>query len=265
MNKIALWASAMRAPTLLLSFTGFLLGSLIAFSKGFFDWRILVFGGLTAMALQALSNLANDYGDFITGVDSPEMKGGKRPIVDGLINIKQLKKAVFISAIVSFVLGLILVFSAFSINETIEIIIFIALGLFAIWSAIAYTMGKKPYGYSGFGDLSVLLFFGIVPVLGAFYLQTKSIDYLVLLPALSLGLLVVAVLNINNVRDITNDIKFDKRTTAIMLGDKKARNYQLVLVYSAIVLSLIYTFINYINAIQNNILGWIWIIIMLTA
>jgi 1,4-dihydroxy-2-naphthoate polyprenyltransferase len=181
--------------------------------------------------LQILSNLANDYGDEIKGSDQNNLTAHNRGIQLGLITLKQLKIALWINIFLCILFGLILLI--FACNNIYELFIFILLGLLSIVAAMTYTIGKKPYGYIGFGDLSVLTFFGLIGVMGSFYLQTKVFSLSIILPSLGCGLLSVAVLNINNLRDIELDRKSNKRTLVVMIGKCMGRYYHLLLLLIA--------------------------------
>ena len=182
---------------------------------------------LTTILLQVLSNFANDYGDHQKGSDTEERIGPLRGIQQGAISANELKWGLILMAVGSFFSGAFLIGIAYQ-NLT-DLLAFAGLGILAIIAAITYTVSAKPYGYLGLGDLSVLLFFGLLGVGGTYYLQTHSIDSLIILPALSSGLLATAVLNINNLRDIEQDAKVGKNTLVVRIGAKMGRIYHCVL------------------------------------
>lgn len=242
-SKIALWISATRPRTLVLSSAGAILGGLIALSGGnanIWAWVLCV---ITAVLLQSLSNLANDYGDFEKGVDNTERVGPKRPLLKGMMNASEMKKAIITTAILSLISGAILVLCAAELSLT-EILLFAVLGLGAIVAAMLYTLGKHPYGYRGLGDFYCFIFFGLVSVAGTFYLVTHQLDYTVLLPAAAMGFMSNAVLNINNMRDVENDKNSGKNSLVVKIGLKNAYLYHVGLIIGAFVMLVIYLIIN---------------------
>ncbi len=245
MNKGKVWISAMRLRTLPLSLAGIILGSGIAASKGFFDIRIFILAVLTAVSYQILSNLANDYGDGLKGTDRNRV-GPQRAVQSGLISRQAMKKALYINIIVSLILTVILLKTAFpQTGKTFYL--YLILGIAAIWAALKYTVGTKAYGYMGLGDLFVLIFFGWVSVAGVYYLYVKDLDFMIFLPATAIGLLAVAVLNINNMRDLENDRRAGKQTLAVKLGLSSAMKYHRSILILSFLLMLYYT-LEYLNS-----------------
>lgn len=218
------WIQAARLRTLPLSVSGIIVGSAYAHYQGYSDWRIVVLALLTTLGLQVLSNYANDYGDGVKGTDANRI-GEKRLVAAGVITAEQMKKAVIITAILTFIIALLLIYVAFGKENFALSLIFILLGIGSIGAAIKYTVGKSAYGYSGFGDLFVFIFFGLVSVIGSNFLFTHFIDWKLFLPATSIGLLSVAVLNLNNMRDIENDKIAGKNTLVVKMGLKWAKKY----------------------------------------
>ena len=218
------WIQAARLRTLPLSVSGIIVGSAYAYYQGFSDWRIVVLALLTTLGLQVLSNYANDYGDGVKGTDANRI-GEKRLVASGVITAEQMKKAVIITAILTFIIALLLIYVAFGKENFALSLIFILLGIGSIGAAIKYTVGKSAYGYSGFGDLFVFIFFGLVSVVGSNFLFTHFIDWKLFLPATAIGLLSVAVLNLNNMRDIENDKIAGKNTLVVKMGLKWAKKY----------------------------------------
>ena len=218
------WIQAARLRTLPLSVSGIIVGSAYAYYQGFSDWRIVVLALLTTLGLQVLSNYANDYGDGVKGTDANRI-GEKRLVASGVITAEQMKKAVIITAILTFIIALLLIYVAFGKENFALSLIFILLGIGSIGAAIKYTVGKSAYGYSGFGDLFVFIFFGLVSVIGSNFLFTHFIDWKLFLPATAIGLLSVAVLNLNNMRDIENDKISGKNTLVVKMGLKWAKKY----------------------------------------
>lgn len=218
------WIQAARLRTLPLSVSGIIVGSAYAHYQGYSDWRIVVLALLTTLGLQVLSNYANDYGDGVKGTDANRI-GEKRLVAAGVITAEQMKKAVIITAILTFIIALLLIYVAFGKDNFALSLIFILLGIGSIGAAIKYTVGKSAYGYSGFGDVFVFIFFGLVSVIGSNFLFTHFIDWKLFLPATSIGLLSVAVLNLNNMRDIENDKIAGKNTLVVKMGLKWAKKY----------------------------------------
>lgn len=249
MANIKPWIKAFRLRTLPLSFSSILTGSALAIYQNQFSVDIFVFTLLTTLFLQILSNLANDYGDAKTGVDNANRIGPKRAIQSGEISEHSMKKALYLFSLLAFVFGISLLFIAFSADYYLYILIFLLLGFAAIWAAIKYTAGKNAYGYKGLGDIFVFLFFGLVGVMGTYFLYTKHLDKFALIPAIIIGLLSVGVLNLNNMRDRVNDEKFGKNTIAVNLGFKNAKIYHIVLIYGALVLALVFNHL-YFSTLQ---------------
>jgi 1,4-dihydroxy-2-naphthoate octaprenyltransferase len=220
------------------------MGGFLASSVGAFRWDIFILCVTTTIFLQVLSNLANDYGDSVHGADSDDRKGPSRAVQSGAISASQMRGAVLIFVFLCLISGISLLFIAFGLNWN-AIFFFFGLGVLCILAAIAYTVGKKPYGYAGLGDLSVLIFFGFVGVLGSYYLFTKNISWVEGLPAFSCGLFSIAVLNINNIRDIESDKKAGKFSIPVRIGRDKAIVYHWVLLLTALASSGLYTILLY--------------------
>lgn len=220
------------------------MGGFLAYHAGAFQWDIFLLCILTTIFLQILSNLANDYGDSIHGADHAARTGPVRAVQSGLISRAQMRRAIILLVALSLASGVILLFVSFGI-EWRGIIFFLGLGVLSIGAAIMYTVGRKPYGYLGLGDLSVLVFFGLVGVMGSYYLFTKTISWYELLPALSLGLFSVAVLNVNNIRDIESDKVAGKYSIPVRLGRSKAIIYHWLLIVLAVLFTCLYTVLLY--------------------
>lgn len=234
------WIQAARLRTLPLSISGIIVGSAYAYYQGFTDWRIVVLALLTTLGLQILSNYANDYGDGIKGTDVNRI-GEKRLVAAGVVSASQMKKAVIITASITFILAVTLIYIAFGKENFALSLIFILLGIGSIGSAIKYTVGSNAYGYSGFGDLFVFIFFGLVSVIGSNFLFTHFIDWTLFFPAIAIGLLSVAVLNLNNMRDIENDRIAGKNTLVVKMGLEKAKKYHYTLISIALVLFIFFS------------------------
>ncbi|WP_333810149.1 1,4-dihydroxy-2-naphthoate octaprenyltransferase [Flavobacterium sp.] len=236
------WIQAARLRTLPLSVSGIIVGSAYAYHQGFSDWRIVVLALLTTLGLQVLSNYANDYGDGVKGTDSNRI-GEKRLVASGVITAEQMKKAVIITTVLTFIIALLLIYVAFGKENFALSLIFILLGIGSIGAAIKYTVGKSAYGYSGFGDVFVFVFFGLVSVVGSNFLFTHFIDWKLFLPATAIGLLSVAVLNLNNMRDIENDKIAGKNTLVVKMGLENAKKYHEFLILTPFVLMILFSLV----------------------
>lgn len=231
-NSLRIWFDAARPKTLPLALVSIFTGSALAFSSGHFSLPIALLALLTATLLQILSNLANDYGDAVKGTDNEKRLGPMRAIQSGEVSLADMKQAIVINIALTIIAGLALVFYALDSLESI--LAFIGLGVLAMMAAIAYTVGNKPYGYVGLGDLSVFLFFGLLGVSGTYFLHTGHIEWSLFLPSLGCGLMAVAVLNVNNMRDIENDAECGKRTVPVRLGQQRAKTYHFLLLTGAV-------------------------------
>ncbi|WP_396164150.1 1,4-dihydroxy-2-naphthoate octaprenyltransferase [Flavobacterium sp.] len=253
-NNIKPWIQAARLRTLPLSLSGIIVGSAYAYHQGFSDWRIVVLALLTTLGLQVLSNYANDYGDGVKGTDANRI-GEKRLVAAGIISAKQMKRAVLITANITFIVALGLIYIAFGKDNFVLSLIFILLGISSIGAAIKYTVGKGAYGYSGFGDVFVFVFFGWVSVIGSNFLYTHVIDWKLFLPASSIGLLSVAVLNLNNMRDIENDTIAGKNTLVVKMGLHWAKKYQEACIAMASILFIVFCIVVKVSAIPVLIIN----------
>ncbi len=251
MSKFKAWVAAARLRTLPLSVSGIIVGSSIAKDHPLFQTNIFLLAILTTIGFQVLSNFANDYGDGIKGVDD-DREGEKRMVASGLITAKQMKLGIIITASVTLFIAVILIYLAFGSENMIDSLLFFALGITSIVAALKYTIGDNAYGYSGYGDVFVFLFFGLLSVLGSNYLFTLTIDWYLLLPASTIGLLCMSVLNLNNMRDIENDTKNNKKTLVVSIGLLKAKKYHYCIILLAIIFALLYTLLNF-NSIRQFI------------
>ncbi len=237
--KTSAWIRAMRLRTMPLSLSGLFLGSSLAAVEGFFSFPIFFFTVITGVLLQTLSDFSNDLGDANNDVDGATRVGPKRTVSSGEISQKEMKKGIMIVIGLIALAALILFSLAFGSN-VMQWFSFALLALASVLAAMFYTLGKKPYGYNAKGDYFVFVFFGLVAVLGSYYLFTDTLTNAPLLPAISAGLFSTAVLNINNTRDMKGDILNGKITIASKLGEKGARVYQLALVGLGVYTWLIY-------------------------
>ncbi|NVD05469.1 1,4-dihydroxy-2-naphthoate polyprenyltransferase [Vibrio sp. JPW-9-11-11] len=237
-QSFRIWLDAARPKTLPLALVSILTGSVLAYSTHRFSLVVSVLAFLTATLLQILSNLANDYGDALKGTDNDKRLGPIRAIQSGAVSPQDMKLAMIINVLLTVLSGLALVLYALESLESM--LAFIGLGVLAIVAAIAYTVGNKPYGYVGLGDISVFIFFGLLGVAGTYFLHTGMVDVTLILPAVGCGLLAVAVLNINNMRDIENDQQCGKKTVAVRLGQQRAKQYHFVLLLGAVLAFSVY-------------------------
>lgn len=250
------WVEAARLRTLPLSVSGIIVGSMYALAypttniltpTEVFNWQLFGFAILTTLGLQVLSNFANDYGDGMKGTDNEDRIGPKRAIQSGVISPEAMKKAIIITSVLTFISALLLIYFAFGEAYIWYSILFIVLGLLAIASAIRYTVGNTAYGYRGFGDFFVFVFFGLVSTLGVNFLYSKEVDYRLILPAIAIGFLSVGVLNLNNMRDEASDKKAGKNTIVVKIGGAKAKKYHYFLIISAMVLVLVFAILKDFN------------------
>jgi 1,4-dihydroxy-2-naphthoate octaprenyltransferase len=234
MSNIKHWVSAMRLRTLPLSVSGILVGSAIALDSN--SWNNWIFGLAlsTTVLFQIISNMANDLGDTLKGTDNDDRLGPERTLQAGVITKKAMKIAIVIFSVLSLISsGALIYVSIDGMSQTL-LLTYIGLAIFCVLAAITYTIGKKAYGYHGLGDLMVLIFFGLVSVLGVYSLYTKTFLIDNLLPAVSIGLLSTAVLNLNNMRDYANDAKSGKNTLVVKMGPNQAKLYHALLIVMAL-------------------------------
>ncbi|ELY4035137.1 1,4-dihydroxy-2-naphthoate polyprenyltransferase [Cronobacter sakazakii] len=252
-NRTQAWLESLRPRTLPLAFSAILVGSALASWQGYFDPVITLLALLTAGLLQILSNLANDYGDAVKGSDQPDRLGPLRGMQKGAITAPQMKRAIQLTVALICVSGLALVYVA--CHSMADVLGFLALGALSILAAITYTVGTRPYGYMGLGDVSVLIFFGWLSVLGSWYLQAHTLIAPVWLPATACGLLAAAVLNINNLRDIDSDRRNGKNTLAVRLGPVAARRYHVGLLAGALVCLAVFNLLW-----LHSLWGWLFLL-----
>ncbi|WP_185869399.1 1,4-dihydroxy-2-naphthoate octaprenyltransferase [Blattabacterium cuenoti] len=249
--KLKYWIYAMRLHTLPLSITGITLSFLISKFRGFEEYIVYILCLITALFLQILANISNDYGDNIRGLYNFNSFGSNKRVQCSFISFLKIKKGIYLFSILSFISGLFLIYKTISIND-IFIFFLYFLGIFiCIYSSIFYSIGSKPYGYkTGISDLLVLFFFGIISVQGSYFLYTHTLKIDIFLLSLSIGLLNVAVLNINNIRDIDNDYKHGKYTMAVWLGIKYAKIYHIFIIFLSVFFGGMFIFLNQIKNIQ---------------
>lgn len=246
---------AARLRTLPLSISGIIVGSYLGVdylnsisqsNPRLIIWMTPIFwlAILTTIGFQVLSNFANDYGDGIKGSDK-NRKGEERMVSSGAITPKQMKMAMIVTTIITLIIAIFLIYKSFGSENFGYSILFFFLGIASISAAIKYTVGNSAYGYSGFGDVFVFLFFGLLSVLGSYFLYTKTINFEILFPAISLGFLSTAVLNLNNLRDREEDEKNNKNTLVVKLGKEKAKKYHYLLILGSLCAAIVYVVLNF--------------------
>jgi len=249
------WMQAFRLRTLPLALSNTIIGSCLAAADDRFRWSIFGLAALTTVLLQIMSNMANDYGDFVNGKDTAERIGPKRMVQSGEITPKTMLRGIIIIGLLCAISGVALIVIGTEGIPVTNMLLFGLLGLAAIAAAIKYTVGKNPYGYRGLGDIFVFIFFGLVGVMGTYFLHTQSFRWDILLPASAIGMLSTGVLNMNNMRDYEADKNAGKKTIVVAMGVKNAAYYQLFLIGGAVLLTVMYTLLNYHSA-------WQWLFVL---
>lgn len=230
MAKISYYIKSMRLRTLPLSLAGVCLGIMLALADYRIDWKVALLIMLTTICLQVLSNVSNELGDTLSGVDGEDRNGPQYSLGEGGLTVSEMKGFIAVMAVACALSGLLMLQASFGTLFAIEPLCLIALGAAAIGGAIKYTLGKNPYGYRGLGDISVFIFFGLVSVMGAYFVAAHTIlSWIIALPAVAIGCFSVAVLNVNNIRDMKTDAGI-RVTTPLKVGLKRARIYQTVLI-----------------------------------
>lgn len=238
------WIEAARLRTLPLSVSGILLGSFFALSQAMFNWKIVVFALTTTLLLQILSNFANDYGDGVKGTDNENRIGPARALQSGSISAAAMKRGIIFTAVLAFLSAVALIYVSFGREYMSYSLVYLILGIAAIAAAIKYTVGKSAYGYRGLGDVFVFVFFGLVSTIGVYFLFAKQIDYLVILPAVMIGMLSVGVLNLNNLRDAQSDAASGKHTLVVQKGRNWGVSYHNFLIIGAMVCAIVFALLD---------------------
>ena len=220
---------SMRLRTLPLSLAGITLGVFLAAGERSVSPLTVLLLALTTVCLQILSNLSNELGDTLHGTDRSDRQGIHYSIQDGLMSVPEMKRLIAVMAVLSCLCGFGMVWSAFGSPLKPLALAFLALGAAAVWAAMHYTLGKNPYGYRGLGDLFVFIFFGLATVCGGYFLTGLHWSWRILPPAAAIGCFSVAVLNVNNIRDMKSDAA-TRTTVALRLGERRARIYQTLLI-----------------------------------
>tara|TARA_R100001143_G_scaffold63604_1_gene73764 strand:- start:16570 stop:17544 length:975 start_codon:yes stop_codon:yes gene_type:complete len=227
-SKMLIWLRASRPQTLAAALIPVMVGVSIAYSNGYSRWDISLMVLLCAILIQIGTNFANDYYDFVKGADNDERIGFERATSSGLVSPNAMLNATIFTMFIAFIAGLYLVW----IGGWVVLII----GLMSILFGILYTGGPYPLGYNGLGDLFVFIFFGIIAVMGTYYvhaLQWSSFSFWASIPV---GALAVNILVVNNLRDVSQDTLSGKRTLGVLLGEKALKwEYSLLLLLSYVI------------------------------
>ena len=222
MNK---WVIGSRPRTLPAAIAPVLVGTALIQINGIsINWFNALLALAVSLLLQIGVNYSNDYSDGIKGTDAQRV-GPVRLVASGLATAKQVKQAAYLTFFAACVAGVIL-----SLRTSPWLILVGVISIIAAWK---YTGGENPYGYKGFGEISVFVFFGIVATMGSYFAQSQKLTWQALLIALPMGALACSLLAINNLRDLPKDLLVSKKTLAVRLGDKRARTALLVLLIVA--------------------------------
>lgn len=248
----------MRLRTLLLSLSGVILGSALAINDIVFydrDWYLttLCWLLLTTVSLQILSNLSNELGDYLAGTDGEKREGPMYSLAEGQLTVKDFRILIGVMVGCCMLFGTLLVWSSFGTLLSLTPILMLLLGACAIWAAMHYTLGKKPYGYRGWGDLFVFIFFGLVSVMGAYFIIAHTLPIKLLLPAASIGCFSVGVLNVNNIRDMKSDAE-NRTTVPLRIGERNAKIYQTALIVGGWIFMIIYVILHMFFHAQHGLL-----------
>lgn len=231
----------MRLRTLPLALSTSITGSFYAYKLGVFSWLIFLLTLSTTLLLQILSNFANDYGDYIKGTDLLDRQGPKRMVSSGEISPSSMKRGILITTTLTLISGVTLLVSSFQVSQLFKGSLLLLIGILSIWAAIKYTVGKSAYGYKGLGDIFVFIFFGLVGVGGAFFVQTHYINTPIVILSIFIGLLSSGVLNINNIRDYENDKNAKKSTLIVKIGKRNGLTYHIFIIATSITSIFLYT------------------------
>ncbi len=244
------WIKAARLRTLPLAVSGILMGAALSYFDGGFQTKVTVLAVATALLIQIFSNFANDYGDFQKGTDNHHRVGPQRTVQSGEITPEQMKLGMIVLIGLSLLSGIWLVAEGTKGLNLTTSLLFIGFGVIALIAAYRYTAGNNPYGYAGLGDLSVFLFFGILPVVGAYFLNAHQFNPEIFLPAISIGLFSTGVLNLNNMRDIENDRNSGKKTMAVRMGFRNSKGYHTTLITIGWISALLFVYLSFQSVYQ---------------
>lgn len=266
-RKVRAVVRSMRLRTLPLSLAGCIVGVALAFSDYRIDPTVVFLVLLTTVLLQILSNFSNELGDALHGTDTEVREGPQYSILSGELTVKEMKRAIRIFVLLSVISGMAMIYVSFGTFFSIEAVLLLLLGLSAIISGMKYTLGRNPYGYFGWGDFFVFIYFGIVSVLGSYFVvaHTLPTGYLVL-PAVSMGLFSIAVLNLNNIRDMKTDA-VHRITVALLLGVKRAKIYETALIAGGWAFLLAFCGVRYFDPWHYlfvlTLPGYVWVLKLL--
>ena len=255
MASLKSWIKAARLRTLPLAMSGILMGAALAYFDGVMNLKVTVLAIVTALFIQIFSNFANDFGDSQKGTDNPNRIGPKRTVQSGEITPVQMKTGMIVLIILSLASGIWLIGEGTKGLHLTTFLLFLAFGVTSLIAAYRYTAGRNPYGYAGFGDVAVFLFFGILPVVGTYFLNAHQISRYVFLPAISIGLFSSGVLNLNNMRDIENDRNSGKNTVVVRIGSSAAKIYHLVMISSGMIFAIIFAF-----STNRSVFQWLFLL-----
>lgn len=255
MASLKSWIKAARLRTLPLAMSGILMGAALAYFDGVMNLKVTVLAIVTALFIQIFSNFANDFGDSQKGTDNANRIGPKRTVQSGEITPVQMKTGMIVLIILSLASGIWLIGEGTKGLHLTTFLLFLAFGVTSLIAAYRYTAGRNPYGYAGFGDVAVFLFFGILPVVGTYFLNAHQISRYVFLPAISIGLFSSGVLNLNNMRDIENDRNSGKNTVVVRIGSSAAKIYHLVMISSGMIFAIIFAF-----STNRSMFQWIFLL-----
>lgn len=255
MAPLKSWIKAARLRTLPLAVSGILMGAALAGLNEGFNLKVTILAVVTALFIQIFSNFANDYGDFQKGTDNDKRVGPRRTVQGGEITPSQMRVGMMFLALLSLASGIWLVAEGTKGLSLSVFGIYIALGVLALIAAFKYTAGSNPYGYAGLGDLAVFLFFGLLPVVGAYFLNTHQVSWLIFLPAISIGLFSTGVLNLNNMRDVENDRNSGKNTMIVRMGSAYGKIYHTAIVAGGIAATVAFAVLHFKSGVQ-----WLFLI-----
>ncbi|HLV41371.1 MAG TPA: 1,4-dihydroxy-2-naphthoate octaprenyltransferase [Brumimicrobium sp.] len=242
--EIKSWIHAARLRTLPLSLSGIIVGSFVAYKQGFWDVYIFTLAILTTLFLQILSNFANDLGDSFKGADNESRVGPVRAVQSGKITQKGMAIGTVIMSLLSLTTAIPLIIIGTDGMPPSVLWVYIILAVLSVLAAVTYTIGKKAYGYNGMGDVMVFIFFGLVSVLGVYSLYSKQFDWSLMGLAFGIGMLSIAVLNLNNMRDHENDRLVNKRTIVVSMGFERAKLYHTFLIIASFIGILFFIIVN---------------------
>ncbi|MBV5316126.1 MAG: 1,4-dihydroxy-2-naphthoate polyprenyltransferase [Prolixibacteraceae bacterium] len=255
MASLKSWVKAARLRTLPLAMSGILMGAALSFLDNGFNLTVTVLAIVTALFIQIFSNFANDYGDSQKGTDNQHRVGPKRTVQSGEISPQQMKVGMIVLILLSLTTGIWLIAEGTKGLDITTFLLFLVFGVVALIAAYRYTAGSNPYGYAGFGDIAVFLFFGILPVAGTYFLNSHQLSAEIFLPALSIGFFSTGVLNLNNMRDIENDRNSGKNTVVVRMGSSKSKIYHFWLILTGLLTSVLFVVLN-----GKSTLHWLFLL-----